>query len=72
MLTAVHMTSMSSNAVERNELFASATVDFGPSRSAFFHKIFFRVGLAQYGWCDVSNNTMPWSLFGQKSQGFYI
>ena len=64
-LTAVHMTSMSSNSVERNDLLASATVDFRPSKSAFFHKkIFLRVGLARYGWCDVSNNTMSWSLFG--------
>ena len=26
--------------------------------------IFLRVGLAWYGWCRVSNNTMSWSLFG--------
>ena len=32
------MTSIPSNAVERNELLASATVDLRPSRSAFFHK----------------------------------
>ena len=69
-LTAVHMTSMSSNIVERNDLLASATVDLRSSKSfdfflSFFHKmVFLRVGLARYGWCGVSNNTMSWSLFG--------
>ena len=46
-LTAIHMTSMSSNVVERNGLLASATVDLRSSRSALFQKkIFLRVGLA--------------------------
>ena len=58
-MTAIHMTSMPSNAVVRNELLASATVDLRPSRSALFHKkIFLKVGLARCSLCDVSNDTM--------------
>ena len=74
-LTAVHMTSLSSNIVERNGRLASATVDLRPSKSFFlsllFHKMtFLRVGLAGYGWCGVSNNTMSWSLFGPSVGDF--
>ena len=40
-LTAVHMTTLSSNSLERNDLLASATVVLRPSRSTFFHKKIF-------------------------------
>ena len=56
-LTAVHMTSMSSNSVERNDTLASATVALGPSKSAFSKRRSFFESVS-HGMAGVTYQTM--------------